>query len=328
MRIKAVLLAVLCWPLFVTGVSAEERVVRPAFQDVSLTAFTRPRAALQLVAEEKGRFSSVEVDVGDTVGPGQRFGCLEPVYIDLDIEANRARQERLRADLDYFTRQAERFRNLVERSTSAQSNLDDIERQRLGTRAGLTETEVEARELKERKRRHCIEAPQGWQVTERLVEPGQWVNAGEPVGSVADFSILLAPFALSYPEYRALTAHTDPLMVRLIDEQVDVEATPIHLNPDFDEATRKISVDLALEEGVPSRRGGLRVKLVLRLPDASGAILVPAAAVQERYEQHWVTGVDKVERNVVYLGDVELEGQRWARVVSVDLKPGDRVLLP
>ena len=328
MRVKAVLFAVLCWPLFVTGVSAEERVVRPAFQDVSLTAFTRPRAALQLVAEEKGRFSSVEVDVGDTVGPAQRFGCLEPVYIDLSIEANRARQKRLRADLDYFTRQAERFRNLVERSTSAQSNLDDIERQRLGTRAGLTEAEVEARELKERKRRHCIEAPQGWQVTERLVEPGQWVNAGEPVGSVADFSILLAPFALSYPEYRALTAHTDPLMVRLIDEEVDVEATPVHLNPDFDEATRKISVDLALEKGVPSRRGGLRVKLVLRLPDLSGAILVPAAAVQERYEQHWVTGADKVERNVVYLGDVELEGQRWARVVSVDFKPGDRVLLP
>lgn len=328
MRIKAVLLIAFCWPLFTTNASAAERVVRPAFQDVSLTAFTRPRAALQLIAEEKGRFSSVEVDVGDTIGTMQRFGCLEPVYIDLSIAANRARQERLRADLDYFTRQVERFRNLVERSTSAQSNLDDIERQRLGTRAGLTEAEVEARELKERKRRHCIEAPQGWQVTERLVEPGQWVNAGEPVGRVADFSVLLAPFALSYPEYRALTAHTGPLKVRLIDEGLDVEATPVHLNPDFDEVTRKISVDLALDKGVPVRRGGLRVKLVLRLPDPSGAVLVPAAAVQERYEQHWVTGADKVEHQVVYLGDVEIEGQRWARVVSVDLKSGGRVLVP
>ena len=328
MRFVALLCVVLSGPLVTLNAFAAEFVVRQSFQDVPLTAFTRPRTVLQLIAEEKGRFSSVEVDVGDTVGAAQRFGCLDTIYIDLHIEANLASQKRLRADLDYYTRQVERFRSLVERSTSAKSNLDDVERQRIGTRAGLTEAEVEARELKERKRRHCIEAPQGWQVTERLVDPGQWVNAGDPVGSIADFSVLLAPFALSYPEYRALTSHTGMLQVRLIDEGIDVEATPVHINPDFDETTRKISVDLELDKGVPDKRGGLRVKLVLRLPDPSGAVLVPAAAVQERYEQHWVTGTDKIEYAVVYLAEIELEGQRWARVVSEELKPGDGVLVP
>ncbi len=328
MRFVVMLCAVLCWFLPVSNVSAEEAIVRTSFQNVSLTAFTRPRAVVQLVAEEKGRFSSVAVDIGDTIGAEQRFGCLDTTFIDLRIEANRARQKRLRADLDYFTRQVERFRNLVERSTSAQSSLDDLERQRIGTRAGLTEAEVEARELQERKRRHCIEAAKGWQVTERRVDPGQWVNAGDPVGSVADFSVLLAPFALSYPEYQALMAHAGALTVSLVDEGIDVGATPVHLNPDFDETTRKISVDLALDKGVPNKRGGLRVKLVLRLPDTSGALLVPMEAVQERYEQHWVTGADKAEHAVVYLGEIELDGQRWARVVSTELKAGDRVIVP
>jgi len=328
MRAMAILFAVLWGSLFAGRVFAEEFIVRTSFQDVSLTAFTRPRAVVQLIAEEKGRFNSVDVDIGDTISAAQRFGCLDTIYIDLRIEANRARQKRLRADLDYFTRQVERFRDLVARSTSAQSSLDDLERQRVGTRAGLTETEIEARELKERKRRHCIEAPQGWQVTERLVDPGQWVSSGDPVGSVADFSILLAPFALSYNEYQALIGYTGTIRVRLVDEGIDVEAEPVHLNPDFDETTRKISVDLALDKGVPNKRGGLRVKLVLRLPDASGAVLVPVAAVQERYEQHWVTGADKVEHAVVYLGEIELEGQRWVRVVSAELKAGDRVIVP
>ncbi|VAW80897.1 hypothetical protein MNBD_GAMMA15-1271 [hydrothermal vent metagenome] len=328
MRLLSLSLVAFVWSMS-TAAAENTFVVRPSFQDVPLTAFTRPRAVVRLIAEEKGRFNSVDVDVGDTIGEAQRFGCLDTVYVDLSIEANRARQKRLRrADLDYFTRQVKRFRNLVERSTTAQSSLDDLERQRVGTRAGLTEAEVEARKLKERKRRHCIEASKGWQVTERRVDPGQWVNAGDPLGRVADFSVLLAPFALSYPEYQVLIAYTGPLSVRLVDEGIDVEATPIHLNPDFDEATRKISVDLALDKGVPNKRGGLRVKLVLRLPDASGAVLVPVAAVQERYEQHWVTGTDKVERAVVYLGEIEQDGQRWARVVSPQLKAGDRVIVP
>lgn len=67
--------------------------------------------------------------------------------------------------------------------------------------------------------------------------------------------------------------HTRAIQVRLVDEGIDVEAEPVHINPDFDEATRKISVDLALDKGVPNKRGGLRVRLVLRLPDPSGAVL-------------------------------------------------------
>ncbi len=56
--------------------------------------------------------------------------------------------------------------------------------------------------------------------------------------------------------------------------------------------------------------------------------MVPVAAVQERYEQHWVTGADKVEYAVVNLGETELEGQRWARVVSTELKAGGRMIVP
>jgi len=321
-------LLAMCVALFARGAGAAEAVVRPSFQDVSLVAFTRPRAVVRLVAEEKGRFKSVDVDVGDTIGPARRFGCLDTVFIDLRIDANQARQKRQGADLDYFTRQVERFRDLVKRSTSAQSTLDDLERQLVGTRAALTEAKVEAAELQERRRRHCIEAPPGWQVTERRVDPGQWVNVGEPVGRVADFSVLLAPYALSYAEYRALRAHEGKLHVQLVDEGSVVEATPVHLNPDFDKVTRKISVDLALDEGVAEKRGGLRVELVLKLPDPSGAVLVPAAAVQNRYEQHWVTDAGETGHAVVYLGDVELDGQKWSRVVSPALKPGDRVLVP
>ncbi len=302
--------------------------VRPAFHAVTLTAFTRPRAVLRLVAEEAGRFASVDLDVGDRVEAGQSFGCLDTVYIDLDIEANQARRQRLHADLEYFSRQVARTRKLVQRNSSAQSTLDDLERQLAGTRASLREAEIAGRALEERRRRYCIAAPAGWWVTRRNVDPGQWIGAGEGVGEVADFSLLLAPFALSEAEYRALRAREGALRVRLPDAGVSVTATPVHLNRDFDAATRKLSLDLAIGEGVPERRGGLRVELRLDLPDPAGAVLVPAGAVQERYEQHWVTDGKGQAHAVVYLGEVTVEGERWARVVAPELAPGQRVRVP
>ncbi len=301
--------------------------VKIAFQDVALIGFTRPRATVQLIAEEAGRFETVAVDVGDVMGEQQRFGCLDSVYIDLDLAANQARQTRLQADLAYFSKQVTRFHDLVKRNTTAQSELDDLQRKKTGTAAELTEAEIEHRRLLERKRRHCIEASRNWHVTERLVEPGQWVKVGDPVGTIADFSVLLVPFALSHAEFKALQQQGDDLQVRLVDEQIDVAATPVHLNPDFDEHTRKISVDLALDRGVPDKRGGLRVQLLLRLPDPSGAVLVPPAALEERYEQHWVQKHDGTELAVVYLGRVKRGQDAWARVVAKALKPGDRVRL-
>jgi hypothetical protein len=49
--------------------------------------------------------------------------------------------------------------------------------------------------------------------------------------------------------------------------------------PDFDPKTRKINLELALGRGVPEMRGGLRTKLILEIPDKSGAVLVPEEAL-------------------------------------------------
>ena len=143
--------------------------VKTAFQDVALIGFTRPRATVQLIAEEAGRFETVAVDIGDVIGEQQQFGCLDSVYVDLKLAANQARQIRLRADLAYFSKQVTRFPDLVQRNTTAQSELDDLQRKKTGTAAELDEAQIEHKELLEHKRRHCIEAARNWQVTERLV---------------------------------------------------------------------------------------------------------------------------------------------------------------
>ena len=73
-------------------------------------------------------------------------------------------------------------------------------------------------------------------------------------------------------------------------------------------------------KGLEEKRGGLRAELTLKIPDPTGAVLVPASAVAERYEEFWLTKANGDKVRVQYLG----RGiQNTLRVRSPEVKPGD-----
>jgi multidrug efflux pump subunit AcrA (membrane-fusion protein) len=165
-------------------------------------------------------------------------------------------------------------------------------------------------------------------VIERHVEPGQWLNIGTPVVTLGDYSRLIVPFALNNAEFTVLERQAGDLKLRLPDRGGEVTAQIEHVSPAFDPVSRKIQVELAIEQPMQQPRGGIRAELRLELPASSGAVLLPRAALSERYEQHWLTRVDGEQLKVVYLGSASgIEGD-WVRVVSPEVKPGDRFRLP
>jgi hypothetical protein len=60
--------------------------------------------------------------------------------------------------------------------------------------------------------------------------------------------------------------------------------------------------------------------LKLRLPDPSGAVLVPASALTERYDDFWLTRPDGSRVRVVRLGE---GAENTVRVSSDEVKAGD-----
>jgi hypothetical protein len=99
-----------------------------------------------------------------------------------------------------------------------------------------------------------------------------------------------------------------------------VKASVERVSLAFDPETRKVNVDLAVDEGLSHKRGGLRAELILSLPDLSGAVLVPNSALSERYEEFWLTRVDGKKVGVVFMGNGP---NNTARVRSPELRPGD-----
>ncbi len=299
----------------------------PALQQAVLSGFTRARSRVVLSAENAGRIVSVNGDLGDSIREGEPFACQDETFIDLELRSNRAEHDALVVDKAYFHKEVTRYRQLLKQNSSSQSQLDSALRSLDKTTTQLAALAVAADTLQERKKRLCIEAPVGWRVVKRYIEPGEWVNIGEPVVDVGDYHSLVVPFALSMAEYQALISQKDELKVTLPEIQREVGATVLRVSPAFDELSRKINIELEIELGPSLARGGLRVELALDIPLHTGAILVPEEALRQRHEQYWLKRAEGEEVRVVYLGRATNRDERWIQVTAPGIKPGDRFQL-
>ncbi|MGD8372412.1 MAG: HlyD family efflux transporter periplasmic adaptor subunit [Syntrophobacterales bacterium] len=297
---------------------------KPAMRQVRLIGYTRARRILDIVSEESGRCIKVTADVGDPIGKDGLFAVLDTTFIDLAIEKNQVNQKRLQNLITYYGKDVKRFQELVDSETAAQSKLDTIQNKMDQAQFEIQNLKVEEAELRERRARHLIKVPEGWTVTERAVEPGEWVSVGKHLGRAGDFRTLLVPFSLSPAEYSTLKKQNGTVELFLPDESEGgrkLKASVERVSLAFDPETRKINIDLAIREGLSDQRGGLRAELTLIIPDPSGAVLVPASAVLERYEEFWLTRANGEKVRVLFLGNGP---QGASRVRAPEVRPGDK----
>lgn len=327
LRLLAALLAVALVTACPRPAPAQELATAlPATSRIQLSGFTRARAVVPLVAEATGKVLRVLADVGQPVGQGGVFALVDPTFIQLELRDNAVQQDRLRARIAYDDTEAARYRRLVDQGSAAQARLDELEQALSQSRHELAALEVGHDVLAERLARTRVTAPAGWLVMAREAEPGQWVTQGQTLGQAGDFGTLLVPFALAPEQLAALQGAGGALTLALPDLGREVPATVHRIYPGFDPETRKTAVDLAVT-GLPGARGGLRAVLALEVPDPAGGVLLPRAAVSERYEQHWVRRDDGTEVQVVLLGNHGGPGGDLLRVASPEIAPGQRFAL-
>ena len=270
------------------------------------------------------RCLAVLADVGEKTPPDGVFARLDDTFIRLEHQANLAEQSRIKTRLDYWQKEALRYRRLVKAKSESQSRLDSLETDLQQARLQLKSLQIQGDILTERLKRHEVRAPAGWRVISRSVEPGQWVATGEVLAELGDYNTLLVPLALSPRELRALEAMPAPYELKAPYQHKTLKARLERINPAFDPVTRKTKLDLAIDSGLAQMRGGVQVELRLILPDPSGAVLVPPQALESRYQEKWLTKKDGTQVQAVDLGPGP-GGMR--RVVSPQVRPGDLLRL-
>jgi len=276
--------------------AADGATVQPALKKITLTGYTRSNTTQVLASEVSGKVLHVHYDVGGAIGK-LPFLEVDPMFIDFQIEQTQWSLEKLRvarqrnaSRADYLEEEFRRIDRLHADNVATQSNWDAADEELAQARLALQATDVELKalsvqleELKERRRRYRLPAPEGWIVVQRRVEPGEIIAAGTPVAQVADFTQLVVPLFVSGPELEALR---EPERLNVTVAGRPALARINWVNPEFDERTRKWAVELALVDYRGEAMGGLMTELTFEV--AAEGLMVPRSAVVRRYDNPFV----------------------------------------
>jgi len=295
--------------------------IQPSYQQVSLTGFSRARDDMVLSTEVAGKVKTVFVDVGDIIAEHGNVSCLDDTFSKIDINSTKNDIELAKIDIAYYQKQVNRFSELVRKKNISLNQLDDVQRQLATAKRVKTSKQLLKQRQQEKLNRHCIKSPSGWFVEERYVDPGQWLDIGNPIVKVGNYSKLLVPFALSVDELNALKSMQQNLTVWLPEYQQHIPASIERISPAFDQQSRKIQVDLLLAKNLPVQRGGLRVNLILKLPDPDNIFLIDEKALDKRFEETWIKSKEGLSFRVNLLGRAE-NGKM--RIQSPQLKAGEQ----
>ena len=268
-------------------------VVENATKEITLTGYTRSKTTMVVSSEVSGRVLSVNYDVGDLISEKPMVE-IDPTFIDFQIQGvrrslrlleNKVRKAEER--VKYLDKEFSRMDKLHREDRATEVKRDAAEQEFIQAKLSYDSASIEKQkleislsELLELKERHLIYAPPGWNLTGKMVEAGEQVIQGTPLARAADFQNLVVPLSVSGEELDAI--HKLGSEFSAFMEKEPVMAAIRWINPEFDEKTRKLGIELFITQYSGEKRGGLHFTLPLKLPVQG--IQVPKSCIIDRYE--------------------------------------------
>ena len=314
---------------------AETWQVEKAFKEVNLQGYTRSIKTAVLSAEVTGKLLHLNYDVGDVIGK-KKLAQIDPTFVDFEIKATRVALARIKIQskkiasrIKYLTREFQRKETLFSKGRTtevirdaASQELDQAQLELETIKQDGLSLEVTLAQLGETKARHGIWGPAQWVVTEKKVEEGQVIQAGMPLAVVQDFRQLVVPLAVSHDELEGILEKGKTFTAMLEGHLVLLGVD--YINPEFDEQTRKIKIQLIIPDAGMHHRGGLR--LVMPVRSHTQGVKIPVVAVVNRYANPRVFVKEKKE----FVGITILDTQKESLIIAETpgLEPGTILTRP
>jgi RND family efflux transporter MFP subunit len=174
----------------VRGIRASARDIRPEIVLDNINLQTE-RAA-DVVAQIDGRISEFAISRGQEVKRGQKLCTL--VNMDIDLQISRANTEIAKAQASYVQAksEADRSKRLAEKDSISKSELETSIARVKAAEAELSATKIARSQLDQQSGFQTVTSPIDGFIIVLYHQVGSYVQKGEPVAMVADFSKLVA----------------------------------------------------------------------------------------------------------------------------------------
>jgi len=270
----------------------------------------RFRRLVRIYSQEEGRITELPVFEGDRVAPGDLLVRLENDLLRAQLA--KAQATKRQKQLDLQRQEGLRARHTVSEAELAQA------------RTALTVARAEERLLDTRLAFTAIRAPFSGIVTERLVEPGDFVTKNNHLLTLADPGSLIAMVYASeliLPRLEPgdpVTLRIDALGPRRITGKI------LRIHPALAQTSRQAVVEVALDPIPDGARAGQSVRVTLRTTTGD-RLLVPFRAVRQdrKGEFLWLLNQEnEVARRPIRTG---LHSTNRIEIL-MGLEPGEQVV--
>lgn len=258
-----------------------------------------------LSPEVAGRITAIRFTAGQRVGAGA-------VVVQLNDGPERADRAAAAAKAEFARLQLSRTRELVPGGAESREMLQ--QRQAEYQQAVAAVSQIDARLAQKR-----VAAPFSGEVGVRRVNLGQYLNPGDEVATLTSLEQLFVDFTVPQQELSQLKLGSE---VRVTSDAWPGRAFIARvtaIEPRVAEDSRNIWVQGTLANADRTLRPGMYINAALALPPLSGALVVPATALQTSAQGDSVI--------VIRGANARKEGKAEAVAVSTGRRFGDWVVI-
>lgn len=287
----------------------------------------QPRYKTDLGFRIFGRMVARFVDVGATVTKGQEIAALDPAVQAVAVRS--AEASLANAEAQFANAQAEeaRQKDLVARNIIPQAQYDLTRRNLETATANLTRARASLRKAKDALSYTRLDADFDGVITNRYAEPGQVLNAGQKVVTLARPEVREAVIAVPDKLAEQISHAKDFTITVALDRGTSIKAAGVRaIDPIADPNTRTRNVYLTLNDPPESFRLGATVSVAFSRPVAAHVDL-PATALLEKDGKTFVWVLDAA-KNTVSQRDVTVGSREGDSVVVISgIGAGERIVI-
>jgi membrane fusion protein, multidrug efflux system len=335
--------AILLLPLvaLLAGCSSEAKVGQEIARPVKVTVVgeavrgrmltysgvVRPRIESAVGFRVAGKIVERLVNAGDRVEVGQVIARLDDIDLRLAENSAQAAVDAARSRRDIARDNLERGKALLPQATISQAAYDTRRNEMDAAAAALESAEAQLRQASNAAGYATLRADKAGIVTSVMAEPGQVVNIGQAVITLAHLGETEVAVAVPEQDAGFLTIGQQASVTLWAGPRNSIEGRIREIAAQADPASRTYAIRIAVSGAPQTMRLGMTASVALRIDDEASALVLPVAALVDGDGSPAVFVVDAAKQAVrkmpVTVGGAAESGVR----IASGLRAGDVVVI-
>ncbi len=315
--------------------AAPEASIRPALvmtvnpvdyqRKFSIVGEVQPRYEAVQGFRVPGKITKRYVEVGETVKRGQRIARIDAADANLSVKADQAGITAAKANLDFAASELKRQQQLLDKQFISPAALERYQTSYNMAKAGLDQAKAKSAVTRNQSAYTHLYADRSGVVNRVRAEPGQVVEAGEPIVTIISPNNLEVHIPVAEANIDQVQ-RKQAVKVKLWSNGSEYyQATVREIAPVADPVTRTYLVKLQLNDVDDKVKMGMTATAILPTAQTQ-QLMIPTAAVIQQGSQAIVWQVN--EQNHVHPSPISIAAYDENGVIVADgLQAGDKIVI-